>query len=373
MESQIIISCVVGWIATILGIVGVIPVTISVYKKKDTTSISLWMYIIYCVGCFVWIIWSAIAFATTYHAYFLAGENYSSSTQSAALWASVPPLLLNVVAFASGLFILWNKVYNLNGAKRKKISEREFANLRVEKIRQQQALRAKKKKRNIHANIQDGESAMDVHDLKPIIHINWFLTGWRIIAASFGRTNRKIYSFFKDFKYNLQNWKYNRFLIKEARTNLNTDDHVQVMEADTLKGNQESIREISVNKVSRKRESWRYNGRFIRDFVKPATEERYIVLPNQIEKSTISQGEALDRKDIKPVAISTEISQRIALGKSSSMLINVVDNAINSNRKLVKNKVLEPEELSKSQLLKVKQADLPIKGKVASETSKGGK
>ncbi|MDE7433683.1 MAG: hypothetical protein K2M43_00815 [Mycoplasmoidaceae bacterium] len=46
-----ILTTVLGWIAFLFGVFGCVPQSIRVCKTKDTQSISLSMYIIYCVGC----------------------------------------------------------------------------------------------------------------------------------------------------------------------------------------------------------------------------------------------------------------------------------------------------------------------------------
>lgn len=45
----------IGWLATVLGIISFVPQTLKVYKTDDTKSISLGMYIIITISFGLWI------------------------------------------------------------------------------------------------------------------------------------------------------------------------------------------------------------------------------------------------------------------------------------------------------------------------------
>lgn len=46
---------VLGYIAGILVVISLLPQTIKSWRTKSTKDLSLWRYIIYCVGLFLWI------------------------------------------------------------------------------------------------------------------------------------------------------------------------------------------------------------------------------------------------------------------------------------------------------------------------------
>ncbi len=120
-----IISIILGWVAFLFGIAGCVPQSIKVFKTKDTQSISLSMYIIYCIGCVAWVIWSI---GYTYEAFLNLnnGSFTNDVSPTVILFANLPTLVLNVVCLGLALVILIIKIKNLIGSKKLKISEREY-------------------------------------------------------------------------------------------------------------------------------------------------------------------------------------------------------------------------------------------------------
>lgn len=125
-----IISTVLGWIAFLFGIFGCVPQSIKACKTRDTQSISLSMYIIYCVGCLLWIVWSIGYLAENI-------SNIDTFTGGVSigiiLGATLPTLFLNVICGVLAGIILTIKLKNYFGAKKLKISEREYTNQKYSK------------------------------------------------------------------------------------------------------------------------------------------------------------------------------------------------------------------------------------------------
>ena len=51
---------ILGYIAGILVVISLLPQTIKTWKTKLVRDLSLWRYIIYCVGLVLWIIYAII-------------------------------------------------------------------------------------------------------------------------------------------------------------------------------------------------------------------------------------------------------------------------------------------------------------------------
>lgn len=124
-----IISTTVGTLAALIGIFGVIPQTIIVCKTKDTASLSLWMYILYVIGCIIWLIW-----CFGYLAMQIANLNNGFYEQDVELWTiiiyNLPTILLNSIGLITASIILFFKLKNIFIAKKLNISEHEAAKIK---------------------------------------------------------------------------------------------------------------------------------------------------------------------------------------------------------------------------------------------------
>ncbi len=49
-----------GYLAGILVVISLLPQTIKSWRTKSTKDLSLWRYIIYCLGLFLWIAYAII-------------------------------------------------------------------------------------------------------------------------------------------------------------------------------------------------------------------------------------------------------------------------------------------------------------------------
>lgn len=58
-------AAIIGWIATTLTTVSMVPQAIQTMKTKSTAGISLWMYILFVVGVIFWIVAGSMMIVTT--------------------------------------------------------------------------------------------------------------------------------------------------------------------------------------------------------------------------------------------------------------------------------------------------------------------
>lgn len=125
-----ILTTVLGWIAFLFGVFGCVPQSIRVCKTKDTQSISLSMYIIYCVGCVLWIIWSIGFLCET------LDTQASAEVSKALIYAScLPTLFLNAICGVLAAIVLTIKLKNFIGARKLHISEREYTERKYSKTK----------------------------------------------------------------------------------------------------------------------------------------------------------------------------------------------------------------------------------------------
>lgn len=54
------LETIIGYVAAILTTVSFIPQVVHIYKTKNTSSISLAMYFLFCIGVFLWLIYGLL-------------------------------------------------------------------------------------------------------------------------------------------------------------------------------------------------------------------------------------------------------------------------------------------------------------------------
>lgn len=79
------LETILGSLAAMLTTASFLPQACNIYKTKDTEAISLWMYIIYSVGVFLWVVYGILI-------------------------QSWPMVIANAVTIAISLWILWMKM-----------------------------------------------------------------------------------------------------------------------------------------------------------------------------------------------------------------------------------------------------------------------
>ena len=79
------LETILGSLAAMLTTASFLPQAWNIYKTKDTEAISLWMYIIYSIGVFLWVAYGILI-------------------------QSWPMVIANAVTMAISLWILWMKM-----------------------------------------------------------------------------------------------------------------------------------------------------------------------------------------------------------------------------------------------------------------------
>lgn len=54
------LETIIGYIAAVLTTISFVPQVIHIHKTKNTSSISLAMYAIFCIGVFLWLVYGLI-------------------------------------------------------------------------------------------------------------------------------------------------------------------------------------------------------------------------------------------------------------------------------------------------------------------------
>lgn len=79
----------IGYVAAILTTISFIPQAVRVFKTKDTKSLSKTMYILFCIGMFLWFVYGLL-------------KNI------------LPIIFANGITLLLGLYILWEKCRERN-------------------------------------------------------------------------------------------------------------------------------------------------------------------------------------------------------------------------------------------------------------------
>ncbi|MEF9985461.1 MAG: SemiSWEET family transporter [Malacoplasma sp.] len=113
MDTINLIITVFGWISTILTIGVYIPQLIKTIKSKDTSGVSLIMYIILQITAWTWVIYGALIV-------------YQAMISNGDILDGLPILITNAVVAFIGLGIIYIKAKNIMGAKAANISEKDY-------------------------------------------------------------------------------------------------------------------------------------------------------------------------------------------------------------------------------------------------------
>ena len=117
MEVLAIVSIVISLIGAVGMIAFNVPALDKIRKTKDTSSLSLWMFIILAAGSFMFVASTIITMVLT------ANKNDASSVD---IYAPIGVLIGNLFSCASSIAIACIKARNSHMAKKNNISEREW-------------------------------------------------------------------------------------------------------------------------------------------------------------------------------------------------------------------------------------------------------
>ena len=117
MDSVAIASIVISLIGAVCMIAYSVPALVKIYKTKDTSSISLVMFIILASGALLFVISTALTMAVTAD---------KADSKAVDIWSPIGVLVGNVFSCSCSIIIAVIKGRNMKNAKKNCMTERQW-------------------------------------------------------------------------------------------------------------------------------------------------------------------------------------------------------------------------------------------------------
>lgn len=114
MDAINLAITILGYISTVLTIAVYVPQLVKTFRSKDTSGVSIVMYLILQVTAYTWVIYGSLI---TY---------VQATTIDGDISAGLPIVITNFVVALIGLGIVMLKIINLRNAKKLNLTERQY-------------------------------------------------------------------------------------------------------------------------------------------------------------------------------------------------------------------------------------------------------